>query len=136
MLDILKNKLDREHAIFDGFVRNLWNKQTADMSLWGYTVVVFELNEKKAKERLLGRMYNPRTGETFPKGTLRDPNSEETLIKRSDDEESAIEKRIQLYIDLALPLLKEYEKEGKLIKINADQDIDTVHRDLVYALWL
>jgi adenylate kinase len=74
-------------------------------------VVLFELSEAKAKARLLGRMYNPETGETFMSGVTHDPQTGVELIKRADDEEEAILKRIKLYVDLAIPLIEEYKKE-------------------------
>ncbi len=134
--DILENKLDGKSAIFDGFVRNIGNKETADNVLWDYTVVLFELSEQKAKSRLLGRMYNPSTGETFMAWTTVDPNTDEDLIQRADDVEEAIIKRIDLYIERALPLLDEYRKQGNLIEINADQSIDKVFSELTEKLWL
>ena len=85
MTDILENKSDWKNTIFDGFVRNVWNKNSADKVLWDYQVVLFELSEEKARERLLGRMYNPKTGETFKAGTLIDPTTWEELVKRADD---------------------------------------------------
>lgn len=130
MKDILDNKIDGKHGIFDGFVRNIWNKETADRVLWDYKVVLFELSEEKAKQRLLGRMYNLKTWETFMSGTVKDPETWDELIKRADDEEEAILKRINLYVDLALPLIEEYKKEWKLIVVNADQTIDDVFVEL------
>lgn len=136
MKDILENKADGKNIIFDGFVRNTGNKQTADNVLWDYTVVLFELSEEKAKARLLGRMYNPSTGETFPAGTTTDPNTWEDLEQRKDDVEDAIIKRIDLYVERALPLLDEYRKNGNIIEVNADQSIDRVFNELVEKLWL
>lgn len=136
MQDILDNKLNRTHAIFDGFVRNTWNKQTADNVLWNYTVVLFQLSEEKAKERLLGRMYNPATGQTFMSGTTQDPVSWDTLIQRADDVESAIMKRIDLYLEKAVPLLDEYRKNGNIIEVNADQSVEDVFKELSKKLWL
>lgn len=136
MLDILDTKLDRTHAIFDGFVRNIWNKQSADKVLGDYRVVLFELSEEKAKQRLLWRMYNPETGETFLSGMTHDPSTGDELVKRADDQEEAILKRISLYVDLALPLIEEYKKEGKIITVNADQSVEEVFAELEKKLEL
>ena len=136
MKDILDNKLDRTHGIFDGFVRNIGNKITADNVLGDYRVVLFNLSEEKAKQRLLGRMYNPKTGETFMSGVTIDPETWDELVKRADDEEEAILKRIKLYVDLALPLIEEYKKEGILIEVNADQAVEDVFIELEEKLEL
>lgn len=134
MIDILENKSDWKNAIFDGFVRNVWNKESADNVLWDYTVVLFQLSEEKARERLLWRMYNPKTAETFKAWTLVDPETWDKLEKRSDDNEEAIEKRIDLYVEKALPLVTEYRKTWKMLEVNADQSVEKVFNQLVEKL--
>ena len=134
MVDIVKNKSDWKNIIFDGFIRNIWNKNSADKVLWDYMVVLFQLSEEKAKERLLWRMYNPRTWKTFKVWTKFDPETWEKLEKRWDDNEEAIIKRINLYIEKALPLIEEYRKKGNLIEINADQPVEDVFKELVKKL--
>jgi adenylate kinase len=134
MIDILENKSDWKNTIFDGFVRNIWNKKSADKVLWEYKVVLFELSEEKARERLLWRMYNPKTSETFKAWTLIDPITWDKLEKRADDNEEAIIKRIELYVEKALPLVSEYKKQGNLIEINADQPVEDVFNELVEKL--
>jgi len=134
MIDILENKSDWKNAIFDGFVRNVWNKESADKVLWEYTVVLFQLSEEKARERLLWRMYNPKTSETFKAWTLVDPSTWDKLEKRADDNEEAIVKRIELYVEKALPLVSEYRKNGNLIEVNADQPVEDVFNELVEKL--
>lgn len=134
MIDILNNKSDWKNTIFDWFVRNVWNKLSADKVLWDYTVVLFELSEDKARERLLWRMYNPKTSETFKAWTLIDPITWDKLEKRADDNEEAIIKRIELYVDKALPLIDEYRKMWNLIEVNANQKVEEVFSELVEKL--
>ena len=136
MLDILENKSDWKNTIFDGFVRNVWNKESADKVLWEYTVVLFQLSEEKARERLLWRMYNPKTAQTFKAWTTVDPETWDKLEKRADDNEDAIVKRINLYIEKALPLVTEYRKTWKMLEVNADQSVGDVFKQLVEKLWL
>jgi len=134
MVDILENKSEWKNTIFDWFVRNVWNKKSADKVLWDYKVILFELSEEKARERLLWRMYNPKTSETFKAWTLVDPSTWDKLEKRADDNEAAIVKRIELYIEKALPLVAEYRKNGNLIEVNADQPVEDVFNELVEKL--
>ena len=134
MIDILENKSNWKDTIFDGFVRNVWNKKSADRILWDYTVVLFELSEEKARDRLLWRMYNPKTWETFKSSVLVDPETWDKLEKRADDNEQAIVKRIELYTEKALPLVNEYRKNWNLIEINADQTVDEVFEEVILKL--
>lgn len=134
MIDILENKSDWKNTIFDGFVRNIWNKISADKVLWDYIVVLFQLSEDKARERLLWRMYNPITSQTFKDWTMIDPETWCKLEKRADDNQEAIEKRIDLYVEKALPLITEYRKTWTMLEINADQSVEDVFNQLVEKL--
>jgi len=137
ILDDFISNADSENIIFDGLVRNMWNKETADKKLdSNYKVVYFDLPEQEAMKRLLGRMYNPKTGETFPAGTEVDPKTGDKLIRRSDDEENAIKQRIKEFYEKTLPVVELYEKEGRLIKINANQPIQEVTKEIIAKLWL
>jgi len=136
MTDIIDNKSGWKNTIFDGFVRNSWNKVSADKVLWDYKVILFELSEEKSKQRLLGRMYNPETSETFPAGTLVDPETWDKLEKRADDNEKAILKRIDMYVKLTMPVIEEYRKIWNLIEINADQSVEKVFEELSEKLGL
>ncbi len=136
ILDIIENKSDWKNIILDWFVRNIWNKKSADKILWDYKVVLFDLSEKKAKQRLLGRMYNPKTWETFKPGILLDPNSWDKLEKRIDDNDDAIIKRINLYVEKTIPLINEYRANWNLIEINADDTVENVFWELISKLKL
>lgn len=137
MEDALQNIIENhndENVIFDAFIRNDWNKEIFDRLLPDYKVVLFELSEQKARERLLGRMFNPSTWETFQKGTVTDPNTWEKLIQRADDNEVGIIKRIELYRDITLPIVELQRHEWRVIEINADQSPDIVFEELVNKL--
>ena len=126
-----------QNIIFDGLVRNLGNKQTADKKLDSdYKVVYFDLPEQEAMKRLLWRMYNPKTGETFPAWTTIDPKTGDKLVRRSDDEENAIKQRIKEFYEKTLPVVELYQQEWRLIKINANQPIEEVTKEIIEKLWL
>lgn len=136
IMETVIEKQTAEKIIFDGFIRNDWNKEIFDRVLPDYTAVFFELSEEKAKQRLLGRMFNQTTGETFPYGTTHDPKTGEELIQRKDDNEESILKRIEEYTTKTLPILKLQKEEGKVVEINADQAIEKVATDVKEKLGL
>jgi len=136
LVDFIENKATSENIIFDGLVRNAWNKTTADKILWDYKVVLFELPREKAEKRLLGRKYNPKTGETFLSTFNYDPKTGDKLETRKDDNEASIKQRIDEFYQKTMPVVEEYEKEGRLIKINADNCIEWVTKELVEKLGL
>lgn len=135
--DILRDfllKASSENIIFDWLVRNVWNKETADKILWDYKVVLFELDRKEAEARLLGRMFNPKTWETFKSGTNFDPVTWDKLEQRIDDNQEAIKARIDLFYEKTMPVVELYELTWNLIRINADNCIESVTNELIEKL--
>jgi adenylate kinase len=135
-METVIEKQTSDKIIFDGFIRNDWNKDIFDRILPDYTAIFFNLSEEKAKQRLLGRMFNQTTGETFTHGTTHDPKTNEELIQRKDDNEESILKRIAEYVTKTLPIIEIQKKEGKVIEISADQTIEKVAADLAEKLGL
>ena len=135
MKEVLANQ-SSENLILDWFIRNEWNKKSLEKLVDNYQVVFFELSKEKAIERLLGRMYNPSTGETFIAWTKADPETWDELIVRKDDNEESILKRIDEYMNNTLPTAELQRKEWRVISINADQSISEVASEMVEKLWL
>jgi adenylate kinase len=126
-----------ENIIFDAFVRNDWNKEIFDRLLPEYKVIFFELAIEKAKDRLLGRMYDKSTGETFQGWITHNPKTWEELVKRDDDkDESAILKRISEFEEKTLPIVELQRAENRVTNVNADQSIENVAKELKEKLGL
>ena len=135
MKEIL-SKQTSKNLILDWFVRNEWNKKTLEEIFPDYKVVFFELSKEKAIERLLWRMFDPITWETFPSWTTINPKTWNTLIKRWDDNEAWILKRIDEFMNNTLPIARIQEQEWKVIKINADQSVEEVGIEMIKKLGL
>ncbi len=126
-----------EKIIFDGFIRNDWNKEIFDRVMPEYKVLFFNLDVGVAKQRLLGRMFDPKTWETFTSGTIKNPKTWDSLVKRDDDkDEAAILKRISEYETKTLPIVEIQKTEWKVIEINAFGTIDEVSENIKKALGL
>jgi adenylate kinase len=135
MKEILKNQTN-DKLILDWFVRNEWNKKTIEEIIPDYKVVFFELSKEKALNRLLWRVYDTETWETFPSWTVVNPKNWNKLIKRSDDNEAWILKRIDEFVTKTLPIVKIQEQEWRVIKINSDQSIEDVSKEVISKLGL
>ena len=137
--EIMKETLEKQtnnKLILDWFVRNTWNKASLEKITTNYKVVFFNLSKEKAIDRLLWRMYNPKTGETFPSHISIDPTTWDELIKRKDDNEASILKRIDEFMTQTLSVVEEQRKEGKVIDINADQPVEDVAKEIKEKLGL
>ena len=97
--------------LLDGFPRNkenidAWNKQMNDVADV-VAVVYFEVPDDVMKQRLLSRNEG-----------------------RADDNEETIAKRLETFNAETKPVIDTYEKEGKLIKIDATKSVDDVFADV------
>lgn len=136
MEEVLQSQTS-ENIIFDGFIRNDWNKDVFDRILPNYQVVFFDLSIEKAKTRLLGRMFDSKTGETFLAWTTHNSVSGDLLVKRDDDkDEAAILQRISEFETKTLPIVDIQKKENKVISVNADQAIADVTKEIISKLAL
>lgn len=95
--------------ILDGFPRTI--HQAKQFSNHVDKVIILELTDKEALWRLLYR------NET-----------------RSDNSLQSIKKRIDAFHTYTEPVVEYYEKEGKLIRIDATQSIETVNEEILKSL--
>jgi adenylate kinase len=56
------------------------------------------------------------------------------LMQRDDDAPEAVKKRLGIYYKETKPLLDFYEKKGVLLKVNGEQPVDKVFKDIVAGL--
>ncbi|MEW5875722.1 MAG: adenylate kinase [Candidatus Zixiibacteriota bacterium] len=52
------------------------------------------------------------------------------LEGRADDTAEVIERRLQVYRSQTEPLVEYYRRDGRLVEVNGEQDIDRVYQDL------
>jgi len=56
------------------------------------------------------------------------------LYRRSDDKEETVKERLNVFFAQTLPMLDYYKKQGKLIKVNGNQEIQKVTEEILSAL--
>ena len=97
-------------------------------------VLYFEVPFAKLIDRLSQRISCRNCSKTFSKSdkeyVCQENCSEQDLYQREDDKPEAISKRMETYKDLTEPLLKFYESNGLLSKINADSSISEVSEEI------
>lgn len=111
--------LDKEKKIiFDGFPRNIFQAKTLEKKLDEISMnidfvifldVKFDILEKRIKKRIL---------ESGDKD------------KRTDDNESTLIKRLDVYKELTFPIIKFYEEKGNLYKINGMLGVEDVNNKI------
>lgn len=132
-------------CVFDGFPRTLEQAKALDDALekQGKSIekaIYIEVPEEALLDRLTGR-YICRVCQT-PYHIKNSPPKKEgicdkcsgELYQRTDDKEETIRERLKVYFAQTMPLLKYYEQKGKLLRINGNQHIEEVGREILRYL--
>ena len=104
-------------------------------------VVDLEIDDQVIVSRILGRrscggcgaIYHVSAAPPKIENTC-DVCSQSPLITRSDDNELAIQSRLEAYHDLTRPVAEYYRGKGKLRSVPADASVDVVFESLERAL--
>lgn len=132
-------------CILDGFPRTLHQAEALDQALQerGKSIdkaIYIEVPNEELVKRLSER-WLCRTCQT-PYHTINSPPETPgrcdkcggELYQRSDDEEETVKNRLNVFFDQTIPMLDYYRKQGKLIKVNGNQEIRKVARAILSAL--
>lgn len=141
--DLLKKELTKSKykkgIILDGFPRDLTQVNFLRKLIEIDYLILITLSQKDSIKRLgcrrvcvCGELYNICLKK--PKvDTLCDVCGKK-LFRREDDYPQAIKKRLAIYKTETRPVIDYYKKQKKMIKVNGNQSILKVHKDIVKLL--
>lgn len=126
--------------ILDGYPRNLVQLKFLEKLVNLSYIFELAISDKAVISRLSGRLvcencgavYHIKNKPPFKKGICDVCGGR--LVVREDDRPEVIRRRLTIYHKETEPLLTFYFKKVKLIKINAEQPIEKVFRDVVTEL--
>ncbi len=145
IIKIIENKIQQEDCkdgyIFDGFPRTIQQAQSLDLlnKRLGKKidqVFYFKTSSNVIIERLSSRRVCSNCGNIYnlsynpPMVKNRCDKCGGKLIQRDDDKEETIKKRLEVYNNETLPLVKYYSDKKILTKINADQEVEERFKDV------
>jgi adenylate kinase len=151
MVSIIKNKISENLEKFSGFVldgfpRNVNQASILDKMLSSIgcdvnKVIYLEVGSDKLIDRITkryvcsncGENYNSKYKNTKIDGVCDICGSKE-FNHRADDSEETVRNRLNVYMEQTSPLLPYYEKEHKLVRIDADKEIEQVTKAIDIAL--
>lgn len=149
VLGIIRERLSRSDAdqgfILDGFPRNTTQAQALDTLLEKIeqpldTALLLDIDPDTLIRRLTGRLTCPQCARVYniythaPKLDNQCDCDGTQLVHRSDDNESTIEKRLQVFATYTHPLIAFYSKQKKLLTVDAEGTIDEITRRIRKAL--
>ncbi len=131
--------------LLDGFPRTLEQAKSLDETLKDLNIKIDGvINIAVPRERLMARLTGRRIckdcGASFhvmfnkPKEEGKCDACGGELYQRSDDNEEAVGKRLDVYEQQTQPLIDYYTNQGLLLEINGDQDINKVLDDVLAAV--
>jgi len=135
--ELLASSAPDATILLDGFPRNVAQAEALDALAASHNAVVanalcLEVGESVILDRLGGRRVCPACGEGYHIRTL--PPKKDgvcdkcgaALITRVDDQPDTIRNRLAVYAEKTAPLVSWYEKAGKLLRMDASADAETV----------
>ena len=149
----LEDKSIENRIIFDGFPRNIDQAKTLDNLLEKHSqsislVLNLKVDYSILTKRIYGRVSCSVCKKTFneffdPPTTCEDPNCKSrTLLKRSDDNEGTVSKRLKTYDESTLPILDYYSAKNIVSDVDAmveiakvSEQISNIIKDLKSWLW-
>jgi len=143
IIKILKQRIEMpdtdEGFILDGFPRNLNQAKLLEEITKIDNVIEITLSDKEAIKRILGRVNCENCNANYNELTAPKPKQKGicdkcngNLIKRNDDTEEAVKKRLEIYKQETKPILEIYD--NLLITINGEQTIQKIANEILERL--
>ncbi len=138
MIELVKNRVNNEDIIngyiMDGFPRTCNQARSLTQIQVSREVAIYlnVQNEAVIVNRILSRLICSNCGAIFstiarpPKKNGICDHCETVLVKRADDNETAIKERIRIYHRETLPVLEYYRNQGVLNQVDASLEVNTV----------
>lgn len=143
-LEKFKRKTKFKGFVVDGSPRKIIEAKFFDEALKWYEwqkyikVLLIHISRRESINRLTKRRICKKCGRLIPwlghfKKIKRCDKCGGQLVTRHDDKLSAIKKRLAEFKNEVIPVVNHYKKQGKLRKINGEQSIEDVFKDILKA---
>jgi len=144
-IEELKNKKNLKGFVMDGNPRKIIEAYLIDEVLEWYEwdknvkIVLVDISNKEAIWRLTKRRICKNCKEIIPfvghfRKIRKCPKCGGQLVHRGDDTIKSVKNRLAWFKTEVYPIINYYRKTGRLIKINGEQSIKDVFKDILKAI--
>ena len=141
LIDEVKKPTDAAGFIFDGFPRTIPQAEALDnMGVEIQHVINIDISDEKIINRMSGRRVCENCGRPFHIVTLK-PKKEGvcddcggTLVQRKDDHPDTVLARLETYHKETEPLVSYYEKQGKLVTVKGQDDVEATTKAILEGI--
>ena len=144
IIKMMKGRLSQEDCrggfILDGFPRTINQAEELGKITDIDAVLNIYVPFEKLIERITGRRSCPKCGAVYhikynpPKKDNICDVCGTPLIQRDDDKEETVKKRLETYEEQTAPLIDYYEKKGKLLTVEGQEEIEDTRKLVKEAL--
>jgi adenylate kinase len=159
VVGIIRDRIKQDDCgagfILDGFPRTVEQAKALDAMLAEGServskIIEFAVPDEVLTERICGRWIHKSSGRSYhtkfapPKSydgsstpspeNMKDDETGEDLMQRGDDTAEALVKRLEQYHSQTIPILQHYSADCYIAKVNANQDIDAVWKEIAKCL--
>ena len=141
-IEIIKERLLRPDCekgyLLDGFPRTLKQAKALDEISAPDLVLDISIDGNKVLKRITGRRVCEDCKKSFHVDHLDGQTTCSScggkLVRRDDDNEQSVKERLRIYEEQTRPLEAFYSNQNKLVRINGDQAIDLVSKEIEKVL--
>lgn len=131
--------------IIDGSPRTILEKDLIEQALGWYgwaenkKIILVDISTEQSVSRLTKRRNCKECGKPIPfvgelKNIEKCPDCGGELVGREDDNDDGVSARLEWFKTDVQPVIDYYEENGELIRINGEQSIEDVFKDVLEAI--